>query len=540
MSDNLYLFANNNSGQAENNGSYRLYDMKIEGDSEGVESGVNYVDYITNNGENYLDTGLVFNPNYKYVMKILSDGSSSAGLFGHQPSSNNKDVYFYYNPQTSLLCYGKARTYDGNLRGNAFFIGKEIIFDRGIVSVNDNILVDCSATMGTESSTATITIFKGKLEKTFPTQTIRLYYWKVYNGDILVQDLRPCLDTEGIPCVYDEVSKKYLYNQGTGTFGYKKTLRDFQPVLDSNNVPCLLDKIKNKFYYDKNGNLFNTKEKVNGYRKLAYLQGDGASWINTNFSVQDIMGYDMEIKCENPSNDAVIFGFAGTDISNRNKLVGLLYRENLGWYIYGSCESHTHNDLLFTLTNFSNSILDKQIITLFGNGGIYTGDSKIYYAKLFDENDNLVFHAIPVLDQDNVPCMYDKVSDTFFYNQGTGEFSYGIEELDASDENYTPIEYIESTGTQYIDTEVVPTSNTDIEMTCRVCDYNETPTLTNSYIMNGLQINNNTYQYNSIDTTVQPNLVASTGATLTMGSTNLALLDEDDIETATNNGWSLV
>ena len=34
MSDNLYLFANNNGGQAENNGSYRLYDMKIEGSAE--------------------------------------------------------------------------------------------------------------------------------------------------------------------------------------------------------------------------------------------------------------------------------------------------------------------------------------------------------------------------------------------------------------------------------------------------------------------------------------------------------------------------
>ena len=34
MSDNLYLFANNNGKQAENNGSYRLYSMKIEGDNE--------------------------------------------------------------------------------------------------------------------------------------------------------------------------------------------------------------------------------------------------------------------------------------------------------------------------------------------------------------------------------------------------------------------------------------------------------------------------------------------------------------------------
>lgn len=539
MSDNLYLFANNNNGQAENNGSYRLYDMKIEGDSEGVESGVDYVDYLEGDGASYIDTKTVLQNGYSVEVDymIKSDAlNNTIMIYG----AGSPTGYAYDNQGGYGLGVEKTYSYiQTRDAGSGIFVNSYTK-----TKITQNTKNNFKYTFTNISSQRNPYLFAnnyGNTADNISCKGLLIYSFKAYDtSDNLVLDLRPCLNTEGVPCMYDEVSKRYLYNQGTGTFRYKKKLRDFQPVLDSNNVPCLLDKIKNKFYYSKSGEIFKTKEKVNGYRKLAYLQGDEASWINTNFTVQDIIGYDMEIKCENPSNDAVIFGFAGTDISNSNKLVGLLYRKSLGWHIYGSCESYTHNDLLFTLTNFSNSILDKQIITLFGNGGIYTGDSKIYYAKLFDENDNLVFHAIPVLDQDNVPCMYDKVSDTFFYNQGTGEFSYGIEELDASDENYTPIEYIESTGTQYIDTEVVPTSNTDIEMTCRVCDYNETPTLTNSYIMNGLQINNNTYQYNSIDTTVQPNLVASTGATLTMGSTNLALLDEDDIETATNNGWSLV
>ena len=64
MSDNLYLFANNNGGQAEGNGSYRLYDMKIEGDSEGVSSGVNYVGCLIGDGASWVDTGIVPKSNY--------------------------------------------------------------------------------------------------------------------------------------------------------------------------------------------------------------------------------------------------------------------------------------------------------------------------------------------------------------------------------------------------------------------------------------------------------------------------------------------
>lgn len=41
------------------------------------------------------------------------------------------------------------------------------------------------------------------------------------------------------------------------------------------------------------------------------------------------------------------------------------------------------------------------------------------------ENDNLVMDMIPVLDKNNVPCMYDKVNKKFYFNQGTGEFLYG-------------------------------------------------------------------------------------------------------------------
>ena len=51
-------------------------------------------------------------------------------------------------------------------------------------------------------------------------------------------------------------------------------------------------------------------------------------------------------------------------------------------------------------------------------------NAKIWYCKIWD-GDTLIRDFIPVLDKDNVPCMYDKVEDKFYYNAGTGEFLYG-------------------------------------------------------------------------------------------------------------------
>lgn len=48
----------------------------------------------------------------------------------------------------------------------------------------------------------------------------RIYSYKLYKNNVLIQDLRPCIDSNGVVCMYDMVTKEYFYNAGTGTFGY--------------------------------------------------------------------------------------------------------------------------------------------------------------------------------------------------------------------------------------------------------------------------------------------------------------------------------
>lgn len=48
-----------------------------------------------------------------------------------------------------------------------------------------------------------------------------LYYCKIWQGDTLVRDFVPVLDTEGVACLYDNVSKEYFYNSGSGEFSYQ-------------------------------------------------------------------------------------------------------------------------------------------------------------------------------------------------------------------------------------------------------------------------------------------------------------------------------
>ena len=63
---------------------------------------------------------------------------------------------------------------------------------------------------------------------------------------------------------------------------------------------------------------------------------------------------------------------------------------------------------------------------------------------------------IPVLDWNLTPCMYDRIGDKFFYNAGTGSFTYGRE--------IHYVDYLEADGTQYIDTGVYLTNNHSVEI----------------------------------------------------------------------------
>lgn len=50
-------------------------------------------------------------------------------------------------------------------------------------------------------------------------------------------------------------------------------------------------------------------------------------------------------------------------------------------------------------------------------------------------NGVLIRDLMPVFDQNDVPCMYDRVTKQFFYNQGSGEFLYKVKEDQLSNSN---------------------------------------------------------------------------------------------------------
>ena len=254
----------------------------------------------------------------------------------------------------------------------------------------------------------------------------RIYAFSFYdNNDLVLCNLIPCLDTNGTPCMYDTVSGKTFYNQGTGEFiagpvsevlpkGYTRCAyleSTGTQCIDTEFVPKINAKLEMELKFDGDFQAIEGNTNVFGVR-------DTQSVFSLNFGEAKSQKNILFCWCEDSSKDGNrIRSLTITDDIrlNRNKIVfqseKIIY-ENLS---ANMATRNSEND---------------DSLAIFGRkrNGVYypfkAYNMYLYSCKLYN-GEELERNLIPCLDINNTPCMYDTVSGKTFYNQGTGEFIAG-------------------------------------------------------------------------------------------------------------------
>ena len=471
MSNNIYLFANNNDGVAEDFGYYRLYNMQMRGDSQGVQDGINYVEYLEGDGVSWIDTGLITNENTQIEATVqLVAHENYKAWFG----SDNINVGYQTDiniPLIRLQGNSAALNLGNNLNtGNLdktvwkidtsnVVVGEEIFF----VDIDGRKWINFTPTENI-NPTMSLKVFSGNFTSYTTSEASngcikgRIYDFKVFMDNELRMHLRPCLDTEGIPCMYDEVSEEYFYNQGEGEFTYKDLLRDYQPVMDSNGVPCLVDKVNKKYYYGENNSLFSCKE-TDKKKNISYIKGDGNSYIDTGIYANPQYKYEIVFEDSDIQKYESLFGADQTEC----RVIRSIEQEKLAFYHKNdtrnfNCslnEKHTvtvrNYNVYMDGIHVTNTVATDSIDTFNKSTLIFNsyynneldaiGTFKLYSFKMWDENDVLVFDGIPIIEG-GIPYLYDRVSNRTLQNQGSGNFTYGIEKFTNGIVSDVPLEEI--------------------------------------------------------------------------------------------------
>ena len=203
--------------------------------------------------------------------------------------------------------------------------------------------------------------------------------------------------------------------------------------------------------------------------ELEYLESTGTQYIDTDEKIYDDTAVTVTMYSDYSTENATYF--FGSDSSTER----FYFREYQGKASYstGGWWQNTSISIVgtHTVTMTNNSVTvdgvsssragnsktgaGKLLLLTAGTYGMTASGVRIYSCKIW-QNGILVRDMIPVRDLRGKPCMYDRVSGKLFYNAGTGSFTAGPE--------IHPVEYIESTGTEYIDTGFIPGLNFHIEV----------------------------------------------------------------------------
>ena len=184
-----------------------------------------------------------------------------------------------------------------------------------------------------------------------------------------------------------------------------------------------------------------------GYKRCEYLKFDGNSYINTGIKTANDIGYDLRFK---GAEVKLLIG-ARYDLNLNGFVVGY-FSNNLIAASYGgltSTQIHTENDyskgvhhMILDSVKFQidDEVIDISSLRVTARSffDIYLGtwnnngapDSRMWQSNIYDtviyNTQGELWHGIPCLDDNDVPCFYDIVSQTAFYNDGTGTFTYKL------------------------------------------------------------------------------------------------------------------
>lgn len=417
----------------------------------GLPLGFTRVEYLQSSGTQYIDTGYIASNTSGFQVDIMPLQATDKYFIGSRPrtvtndrwlagSNTGPQVYIGWNTNTFVNWeLNKVHTVQNN-----FMNSRTKVLDGTVVA-------QISETLSSQG-TRTVYLFSANDATAVSMDTCRIYKVQISDGSSLVRDFIPCIDPLGVPCMYDLVGKKPYYNAGTGTFTVGRQVIPVEYLQSSGTQ------------YIDTGIACSTTLKIQCISEQTNTSDGAVFGCGTNNGSNDrVQGY-WSSQRTSIRMDGTVYDSSSAP-SSKQKITFLLDTQNKKGYINGT----------EYISNYTGSVSDRAI-WLFGRnvGGTIVNldksSSKIYQCIIWD-NGVLVRDFIPCKDENNVGFMFDTLSGTVYLNAGTGAFSVGenkytsklrlIKDAKELPDGYKRIEYLQSDGNQYIDTEYTINTATD-------------------------------------------------------------------------------
>lgn len=182
----------------------------------GLPSSYTAVEYIQSSGTQYIDTGrkLTQDSDITIDFRIVGEINRNAGIFGSRTSASQNNLTLFQGVSPSVFSGDFSEYRKHRFTAASSLERTKIRMNKAGVWVNDILKKSWSDVADFETPTNGLIFDVGNNNWSGNKAVMRLYSYT--DGD--AQQLVPCLDANGVPCLYDLIGKTALYNQGAGSF----------------------------------------------------------------------------------------------------------------------------------------------------------------------------------------------------------------------------------------------------------------------------------------------------------------------------------
>ena len=178
-----------------------------------LPEGYTALEYIQSSGTQYIDTERKLTQDSDITIDFkLINNNKSVGIFGARESAAKNNLALFRDGDLFVGDFSEYPKY--RFKANVSFNRTKIRMNKTGVLVNGILNTSWSNVANFETPTNGLIFDVGNNNWSGNKAVMRLYSYT--DGD--AQRLGPCLDTSGVPCLYDLIGKTALYNQGTGAF----------------------------------------------------------------------------------------------------------------------------------------------------------------------------------------------------------------------------------------------------------------------------------------------------------------------------------
>ena len=430
-----------------------------------------YLDYVESDGSQYVDTGVEASAGTKteFKMRWTSAPATDWMFLGARANSNNNRFFYLYTYSKYFYYgFGSSRGYVSPnfipATGTDYTFSVELTGDRqwnAEVSGNSSSYHhDCSSS--TEALHSGINIYAFACNDNGAGVSMhskaRCYALKIWKDGVMERDFVPCRKN-GEAGLYDKVSNSIFVSKGS------------KPLIAGPVSSVVEEPDEFLDYVESNGNQYVDTG----------VEGRYGTKMESGFSANSDNGNPSYLLSSFGNGTYMNFCFFGSGLNvgfgdaSYNRYWNSYARDTK--YAYGAGYSLTQG--VSAWRSVSNGTPDEKNGTATGgtdsgvslfafarnNAGAADGycSVKLYSMKIWQTDDNGTYRLL----RDFVPCrkegepgLYDKVTKSIFYSRGTQPFIAGS--LPGYPDEI--LDYVESTGAQYVDTGVIGRDGTKAEI----------------------------------------------------------------------------